>query len=175
MGGISAADRIQIIVGLLVFVGLVLVIYELRQNRVIANVEAVNLQYDAIRSHYDTLLGENPAEVLSKACTDSPSLTDAEQRIVNAYFNSIFVTVRRIEALATVDFGGSSEERVSWWTGTLTSILIYPDGKHWWKKTRDYYLLIYPEVVEHGDQLAASLTPAYTCKSWYQDWGASDA
>ena len=67
--------------------------------------------YDAIRSHYDTMLGESPTETLAKACGSPDSLNASEQRIVNAYFNSLFVTVRRLAGLT--DHGDVGNRRQS--------------------------------------------------------------
>ena len=172
MTKLNLSDWIQIVGGFLILLGLILVLYELQQGRQIAGADLVSQQYDAISAHYDTMLGEASAEVLAKACSAPETLSPAEQRILNAYFNAQFVTVRRMRALAEQgDFTSSSLYWESWATGLLQINLGYPDGQHWWARTRRFYLSIYPDVVELGDELLKAQGDALNCDAFYKDWG----
>ena len=172
MSKLSVADWIQTVTGLAIVVGLGLVLFEMKQAREIAATESTSQHYDAVRSHYDTLLGENPTETLSKACTSPETLTAAEKRIVNAYFHSQFVTVRRLAGLTDQgDIGNTSEYWQGWATGIFQSIFGYPDGAAWWVETRKIYSEVFPEVVDLGDRLLDERDGRYQCESYYDDWG----
>jgi hypothetical protein len=71
------------------------------------------------------------------------------------------------------DFASASLHWEDWATGALGNIFGYPDGKHWWERTRHFYLDTYPDVVELGDQLAKQ--DLRYCETFYEHWGANDA
>lgn len=104
---------IQIITGLGVIAGLVLVAMELQQSRdlVEAQLEAEGfLSYQESRL---SIMGENFAATYAKACFDPTNLTDAELVQMEAFIDANVMLVARARAYSEI--GGSSDR--SWEQG----------------------------------------------------------
>jgi len=78
-------DWLQLISNAAIIVGLVVVIFELKQSRDIARTHLIKADYVAIQSRLYALMGENAADVVAKAKTAPSELTDGEKIVVDAH------------------------------------------------------------------------------------------
>ena len=122
---------IQIATGIAVLVGVVLVVWELRQSQDIAKAQMLTDDYNNNIQLFAAISGENVADILAKACNDPEALTSGEFvafRLVNQallavvnrqYFveeqTGISYTVWQYTAGPTFDFVLNSAAGRAWW------------------------------------------------------------
>ena len=169
---VSVGDKIQIVGLVAIVVSLLLVLYELQQSREIAGAELMAQQFDAIADRYLSVMGDDAAKTLVKACHEPAALSSEEAIILDAYLNAHFLTIRRIWQLS--DFGEiltTKEDARSWTRGVFGYIHAYPQSAVWWTRIRAIYEPVFPEVVEIGDEVLAAQGDTPFCKSYYTGWG----
>ena len=86
--------------------GLIVVVWELRQNRALAEADLATQAYGQIQSHWQTLAGENPSAIVAKACSEPKELSDAEVGIYWAHLQMQYFNMHRnvyVEAVAGFD------------------------------------------------------------------------
>lgn len=129
---------VQVLTGIAVVVGVVLVIVELRQVQTLARAQ---LTSDTMIQRMNIELaaaGENPAVALSKACLDPESLRPDEMRALDAYLYSRVLGMYRF-AILTYRDGLYTEEYLSRLIPGLmrTNILETAYGRAWFKVYAD--------------------------------------
>ena len=92
-----------------VFIGVLLVAWELRQNTISSRIQNTTEMFGTLIEFNSAFLGENPAEILSKACLDHDSLTPEEKVVLAAMFRIRMLSTGRdasIEGISNfgVDF-----------------------------------------------------------------------
>ena len=88
----KVSEWMQIVIGLGVLVGIALVIWELNQGRDIAVNESISSDFSKGVSQYQSILGEDPAATIEKACRSPDNLDLRDIVILNDYFNSLLMT-----------------------------------------------------------------------------------
>ena len=125
---------VQIVTGVAVVVGLVLVIVELRQVQTLSRAQ---LSSDAMIQRTNiqmALAGENAAAALAKACIDPESLRPDEMRTLDAYLYARYLSILRMGLLTYRD--GLYTEKYLQLTaaGTIReTILDTAYGRAWFK------------------------------------------
>ena len=74
----SFQDWVQILTGLALLIGLVLVVIEIRQSQTIALMEFTQAGYQEVFAFQRQRMGENPGPTLVKACLQPEQLTEEE-------------------------------------------------------------------------------------------------
>ena len=102
---------VQMATGFALLIGLVLVFIELRQAKSLSLAELTSEAYAEAMADFRTIMGENPAPTIAKACYEPETLTPDELVVLNAYYNSKVAQVSRLRVLEEVaDFGVPWEE-----------------------------------------------------------------
>ena len=86
--------------------GLVMVAWELRQSRALAEADLATQAYGQIQNYWQTLAGENPTAVLAKACFEPAELSDPEVGVLWAVLQMQYFNMHRnvyVEAAAGFD------------------------------------------------------------------------
>ncbi|MGK0223148.1 MAG: hypothetical protein ACI9ON_002391 [Limisphaerales bacterium] len=100
----SLVDWIQIVTGVAIIGGLVLVIVELQQSKALTRAQLGSAAvFDSIADHR-ALMGENPAVTLLTACLHPDQLTDHDRLILRSYFT--LHTLKAYRAKGLEDIGG---------------------------------------------------------------------
>jgi len=126
----SLIDYVQIATGLAVVAGLILVVYELRLSREIAQAQLMDNTYLSILDDARQRLGENFSDIEAKACLTPELLTDGEMAAMNnfysSYLNRTSRLVRLSEYFEELDI---SVERQA--VATLIATQNSEFGRHW--------------------------------------------
>lgn len=91
---------IQFVTSFAVVVGLILVIFELQQNREATMSQLSSDYYQILVQHNSAAFGENLADSLAKACNDPEGLTHAEHIVLEAYYSQLISGVQRLYYLS---------------------------------------------------------------------------
>ncbi len=92
-------DYIQIATGVAVLLGLILVVYELRLAREIAQAQLTDQTFNNEFEDGRSRMGENLNEVIARACFEPESLSDADMIAMNAYYANLIMRTRRNQRL----------------------------------------------------------------------------
>ena len=163
---------IQAVTGVAVLIGLGLVIWELQQTRTLARIQvisdtrALNIQSQLL------VLGEEPIDVLYKACVDPGSLSIKDKLALDYFFLSMDERMVRLYQMER--FGGLSlpigygegptqeftENQIT--MGTIMRELVKTDaGQRWYTNMRDRWR---PEMRRMGDAVLQRRRQQPTCK-----------
>ena len=129
MKSTKITDWAQLITGLALLLGLLMVFYELRQAKQLAFAEIMSQGYSEVLEDARTIMGENPAVALAKACYQPDALTREERLIIDTYYSSQLAQISRLGLLNAVADFGVSEELVSGYYVNI--ILSTPYGQRW--------------------------------------------
>lgn len=168
---VSVEDKIQIIGLIAIVISLLLVLYELQQSRRIAGAELMAQQFDSIADRYLTVMGDNAAATMAKACHEPETLSAEDEIVLDAYLNAQFLTIRRIWQLS--DFGEiltTREAARSWAKGVFGYVFAFPQSGTWWEEIRLIYEPVFPEVVEIGDRVLKGKEGTPFCESYFEGW-----
>jgi len=162
------ADRanswLSLIANLGIIVGLVLVVFEIRQNSDLLRLQFINDDLLATAESETPMLGDAPAEVMMKSIYSPEEMTYADYRIFDAYLTrKMELLVRRYrlgqEGILEEDAWKTVGFAYSWFFG-------YDLGRLWWKhEGRAAYSHI-PELVGHVDSIVAELGDDGPTESW---------
>ncbi|MBT8079137.1 MAG: hypothetical protein KJO31_11225 [Gammaproteobacteria bacterium] len=86
---------IEFVTAFAIVAGLVVVVWELRQSRALAEADLATQAYGQIQNYWQTLAGENPSQVLAKACNSPEELSDEETGIYWAVLQMQFFNMHR--------------------------------------------------------------------------------
>ena len=149
------ANWIQVVTGVAVVAGLVLVIWELQQSRDLAYVQVAVDAYAIDSQEYATLLGENPSAVLSKDCLNQ-ELTNEEQMVLHSYYQMLTNRAGRmrwINEAGFTEFNWKSNARTD-----LAKLFDTAGGRKWWKDVAVKWE--HPELVKLGNELIGQSAPS---------------
>ena len=169
----KVSDWMQIVIGMGVLVGIALVIWELDQGHDIAVNEALASDFSKAMSQYQSILGEDPAATIEKACRSPDNLDLRDTTILNGYFNSLLMTpLQQSQQYRRASLGLDDSWRRS--AGpALSTILGTPFGQFWWAGLRDAYDSRIPGIAALSDSILQGMRDQYSCDSLliqYQDW-----
>lgn len=121
-------DVVQLIAAIAIVMSLGLVIWELRQTQTLALGNIYHEYWSETLENKRVLLGEDPAAVIAKGCSDPASLSPGEREIVRAALDIQFIMLDRSRTIETVvEFGLPWEEAA---IVRLRSILSSPIGRY---------------------------------------------
>ena len=142
-------DTIQLLTGIAVLGGLIVVIFELQQSRVLARAQLASDHYLVQMDNIRVTLGENPAAALVKSCRDPEQLTSEEKYIVSKINHLSWLVgsrARQLEKIANlgIDWQFATEE-------SLRSMLSNPIGRHRFETNKG--TIWDPDIVEMAERL----------------------
>ena len=164
---------IQLITGLAVVIGAILVIFELQQSRSATYAQMVQDRVEFSKAHYSQMYGEKLSAVLSKACYKPQQLDGEDILIMDRYIKNIIQEIYKARALQEVGQFGVVSGGVSWKNAVgryMLDILSYPSGRAFLKK-HPYFsnpkFAPSDSVVEYVQTFDSELT--YDCRD-ASDW-----
>lgn len=102
---------IELFTAFAILAGLIVVVWELRQNRDLAEADLATQAYGQIQNHWQGLLGENPSAVVAKACSEPKELSDEEVGVYWAHLQMQFFNMHRnVYVDAAAGFDSNVEE-----------------------------------------------------------------
>lgn len=110
-----------------IIVGIVLVIWELRQTREITNWQFTHSNITDSSNDLMSLYGESGALVLAKACYNRDNLEKSELVILDSYFRNKILRILKIQFQSEFQAVGPSWKDVS--RVYLRDILQFPQGR----------------------------------------------
>lgn len=168
MSNRSLFDFVQVVTGLAVVVGLVLVILQLQQTNEIANKQQMNV----VRAGYDTVtmseIGEILPDSLARACEDPENLTGSDLIALNAYYLSHLMYV----LYAHGEEGSEISSPIPWEgyaEGSFGAIFFTTPGQAWWKGQLESdwaHARIPKEVIDLGNEYLESATTECFLDDW---------
>lgn len=152
----------QIATGLALLIGLVMVFVELRQAKALSLAELTSAGYAEAMADFRTVMGENPAPVIAKACLDSENLAPEEMVVLTAYFSSRIAQISRLRVLEAVAQFGVPWQAVA--TQQLSGILDNKVGRTWFENNLQVDPELYAigqKMIEDGVDCKSPLLPPY--------------
>ena len=125
-------NAVQLITSIGLIVGIILVIWELRQAREIAKGEAVVASFAQYSQRVQTMMGENSAAAVAKACDYPDELTTEEMLILDRYYSEVINNMRHTLLVQSV----SDDLAVfDWtqWVGNFDHVFATEYGRWWWR------------------------------------------
>ena len=150
-------DWFQIITNIGVVAGLAFLVYELNQSRVHMDAQMVDASFQMSFQTNLAVMGENPASIIAKACSDLASLSEDERVALDAIHNSHYIALEHSRVMAML---GIFDE--DWWKPATRSAYVYayPGGVEWWRHTRP---AAHPDLVEVIDKGIAQGQDYHLC------------
>lgn len=126
-------DVVQIVTGLALAIGLVLVLLELRQSKQLTLAELSSQAYSEVMENARATMGENPAPTVARSCLEPEKLDANDMVVLSAYYQAQTAMVDRLRILeAVASFG------VPWQvyaTPIFSSIASTEPGMQWLQAT----------------------------------------
>ena len=129
-------DVAQLLAALAVFIGLGLVVYELRQTQTLARAGVMSGYWDQVLENERARLGENPAKVLAKRCEPLAEVTAEEREILSAAFGIRIAMVERTRLIEEILQTGVPWEELAYEIFRLE--LATPIGMHDFKTGKPF-------------------------------------
>ena len=160
-------DLVQILTGVAVFIGLGLVVIELRQSHDLAEAQLVTDTYAEYFAFVRQQMGENPTPILTKGCLQPGELTQSEMATVMTIVDYRYDAIMRMRALERVgDFG------IDWQSTArrnLQFILGTPIGMVDFQSFKNDPNRWDPQIVEIAEELIAK-NELFSCSDLYEQW-----
>ncbi len=155
-------DWVQVITGLAVVIGLVLVVYELRQTRDMVHHDMVNAGIAMRSEQMTSFTGENPAAAWVKGCLDPEKMTPEDVAVLYETISTLHLDAERVlmmEELGfnefdNVAFARSYMERFLGFRLGMAEYQLYPEN------FRDDIRQIVEQILAEGT--------VQDCKSWFE-------
>ena len=158
---------VQILTLVAVGIGAALVVYELRQTQDLARVQLYSDGFGLALQNINTMIGEDSAPIITKACLEPEKLTTAEKGVLNFYYFRQIQTIGRIRAISQI----SDVYPEGTWRNTpaLDPIFRTAIGRAWWHSS----IPDSDEVLkEYGNELMKRFENG-PCESALDEWDAS--
>lgn len=126
------ADWVQIATGIVLVLGLVLVLWELRQAKSLTLAELTSQAYAEILAEARTVMGEDSAEAIAKSCHEPDDLSQEELVVLDAYFHQQVIQVVRLRVLEYIEEFGTPWKSVA--RGRLVPLLSTEHGRWWFRE-----------------------------------------
>jgi hypothetical protein len=157
---------IQTATGIAVVVGLILVIVELKQGRDAIRSQLSSEGFTQIEQFRTSMLGEQAAEVIARACYSPNELTPTDLVVLDNYYSSVIGRNYRMKRLA--DRGGFYSED-DWKAGGSGWGLLFETaaGRAYWET-----FPIDAEIKVAGDEQISTRikNKAPDCRSLFETW-----
>jgi hypothetical protein len=167
MKNFSLHDKIQIITGLAVLAGLMLVIIEMYQARVLATLQLTRDGYAENFAFKRQIMGENPAPILTKACLTPGELTETELTVVMAYYDYRYDVIVMYKNMAEI-----SGDHSLWRSAAQTNLniaLSTAPGRVEFEAYKDDPRRWDPEIVAIAEAMIAD-QQVHRCETLYESW-----
>jgi hypothetical protein len=160
------ADVVQMATGIALVLGLVLVLWELRQAKSLTLAELTSQAFSEQMEEARTVMGEHPATAIAKACNDPESVTKDDLIVLQAYYGSVMSQIWRLRILEDVEDFGVQWQSIA--REGLIGLLSTEHGRWWFAENvaRD------AELAAIGDEILA-LDPS--CADYMDRFGARAA
>lgn len=122
---------VQIVTGLTVVLGLILVTFELQQTRELTRSQLVQEQLTLGMTEYIARYGENVGEHIAAACAESDTLTAEGTVVLDAVFNFQMWWVSKFKLRIDEGLGGTTLSREEEALRRIRYIAGFPQGKAW--------------------------------------------
>lgn len=144
----SIFNMVQLLTGLAVIFGLILVIWELRQTREIAKAQLSADSFALYVGGIRAVMGENGARAWAKACDEPDSMTTEDMLVMNLALVENLNRMRStyIQQQVSEDLTSSQWDD---WNGNFSNIFSTEFGKWWWKSQQFWE----PEIVDEGNRI----------------------
>ena len=123
------AHWIQVIATVGVLVGIVLVVMELRQAKAMTEAETISQFFAEVAENGRVQMGENPALIISKACSHPSEITDADLVVLEGYFSTRWALADRSFRLEEAAEFDTPWREIS--SKTLEPVLRLEHGRKW--------------------------------------------
>ena len=165
----SLFEIVQLITGIAVVAGLVLVVLQLQQTQDIARKQ----QQNAMRLNYDMLtmsiVGEDLSASIARACEQPQQLTGADLVALNAYFLELLVFVLYAYREEGTEFNSNRPWRI-YADGSFDAMFLTAAGKAWWKRQAGLdWMEIPQEVVDLGNEYLRSAPTTCYLDGWREE------
>ena len=153
MTSATVINWIQVVTGIAVFVGLILVVWELQQSREATMSQLSSDHYQISSQQRAALYGEDAADVLAKACESPNDLSHAEFLILDAIYND---ALSRLERMFILSKRGSFYTDEYWRDriGNLDMLFMSHSGRAYWHTIAKNF--VSTEIREAGDAYLAN-------------------
>ncbi len=134
MNSQTVANWIQVLTGIALLVGLVLVIFELQQTRDLVRAQLTSDGFRSLSENQRAFLGESFAETYAKACFSPDSLSDAELIQMHAYHEDQITMAARARIHTDVashsqTWRQTARGRIRDWLSTKVGRAAYMSGR----------------------------------------------
>ena len=126
---------IQTLTSIALIIGLALVVWELQQARDATTSELYSQGFQIISDSNNTILGEDAAQVLLKACDSPAELSREELFILQTYYEDLLNRQRRIQWISRQAGFYSDEIASSTDLGVWHGIFSTEPGRAYWRST----------------------------------------
>ena len=170
MKKLQVTDWVQIVTGITIVIGLFLVFWELQQARELAKAQLISDNVANVVAHRTALMGENPADIINKACVQPGDLTGQDIEVLNAYFWNLLSTPMNIRSIGVATGLYTPDEWQSYYPGLFSVIAGIPYGRYWWRNIESFFMRIDPELAEFGNEFMARHSGENTCSAYPQGY-----
>lgn len=143
---------IQSVTGIAIVLGLVLVVWELQQNREATRSQLSTEGWHMMNQFHSSMLGEAPAAVLARSCDAPEALTTADFIVLDHYFSELLnhriIRLKHLSERGSSFFSSDYWKTASGWYWMFSSAA----GRAWWRWSSGDFDV---EVREVGDQALA--------------------
>ena len=127
---------IQIATLATVVAGVALVVYELREARLMSQAQLASDAFALYQTRQLATVGEDLAQTLGRACFEPESLTPEDGFVLNDFFNAHWNGVFRLARMELFDFDVPASTRAQ---ATLETILSFPSGETWYRLNKGLF------------------------------------
>lgn len=155
-------DTIQLITSIAIVLGFAVVVWELMQNRETAKSQLSSDGWAQIGQQNASVVGEELAHVIAKACEAPAELTTADLVVLEAHIEDRVNAVWRIYALAR---RGSLYDQADMRrnVGLLNRVLSTDAGRAYWQNMS----WVPPEIRAAVEEFLPSIAP---CDRFFDEW-----
>ena len=145
---------IQIISGVVLIVGIVLVVIELRQSKALAQAQLASDSWRVVIDRMIAQMGEDTPAAMAKACNNLP-LTDEEKVTLASRFQLQLAAIGRDQEVSRI--AGFDDTQYRLIGSQFLPIFTTETGRRWWQSQRELYYRIAPTVAPIGDSILESM------------------
>ena len=158
---------VQILTGIALLIGLILVVIEMRQGLLIASAQLTQAGFFEFQDMKRQRMGENPAPTLTKACLHPEQLTDDEITVAvvdsNYRYDTIAMTMALSEIAGTPEaWRDMAEYQLKAMFATKLGRIEFHKHRHDPRRWHPEVAAMALEILQSGDFIR--------CEDLYRDW-----
>ena len=153
----TTSHWVQIVTGVVLILGAVLVVAEMRQTKNLARAQLTSDSWGMGLGSNQAMVGDNAMSSYSKLCNKDQVLTAEDAMIISNTFIqrlSVIMRAKEIEYLGGFEHDGWKRAAAL----SLPFIFAAEHGKNWWKSATKYGF-VDEGVAEFGEQLLSTIGP----------------